>query len=203
MSHSSLAEPVAARTGPDPTITVPSRRNRLLATAPRLAELFTLEQLTPELVAEAAQLGEADFHAEFKTFGDFMAEVHHHYLEKILGRLIRDTGSMPPSADRILRASLLQLDLCLEMAALRRLIMQARRQIPRVAEDLYKRNKGTSLMISLELKTLGCKHPMVAARYWCQLVLEAAEIEADAGGKVMEARGMLVDFLHRTLAEKA
>lgn len=172
-----------------------SRRELLLAAAPRLAELLKLEQLTPAIIAEAASVSEADFTAEFGTLGDYMAVVHHNYLEMILARLIRETGQMPPSLDRILRASLLQLDICLEVRALRSLIMDARRQIPRVAEDLYQRNRGTSLMISLELKKLGCKHPMVIARYWCQMVLEAAEIEADAGGKVPEARQALSDFL--------
>lgn len=172
-----------------------SRRDRLLAAASRLAELLKLEQLTPEIVAEAASVSEADFIAEFGTVGDYMAIVHHDFMEMILNRLIQETGQMRPGFERILRASLLQLDICLEVRALRSLIVHARRQIPRVAEDLRKRNHATSLMISLELKQLGCRQPLVIGRYWCQMVLEAAEIEAEAGGIVPEARQVLRDFL--------
>ncbi len=181
--------------------TVESRRDRLLAAAPRLADLLRLEQLTPGLIAEASSVSEADFCAEFDGVGDYMAATHHRYMEMILSRLIRETGQMRPGPERILRASMLQLDICLEVRALRSLIMQARRQIPQVAEDLYKRNRATSLMICLELKSLGCKHPLVTARYWCQLVLEAAEIEADAGVRVPESRQVLHDFLTMSLGE--
>ncbi len=172
-----------------------SRRSRLLAAATPLAERHALAELTPAVVAEAAGLTLADFAAEFETVGDYLAEVHHQYLEGILTRIVAEAGGMPPSLERILLASTIQLDICLEQHALRNLIAEARRGVPRVAEDLHKRNRGTALMISIELKSIGCRQPMITARLYCMMVLEAAQIESDAGVKVPEVREALRAFL--------
>jgi len=172
-----------------------SPRKQALRAAWRLAELFKLEQLTPEIIAESAGLGVEAFIAEFGSVAQFLDEAHTLYLDDILARIVREASQMPPSLDRILRASTAQLDYCLEQHAFRNLIADARRRVPLVAESLHKRNRGTSLMISIELKALGCKSPMVIARCYCQMVLEAAQIEADAGAVVAEARQALRDFL--------
>ncbi len=177
-------------------------RKQILRAAWRLAELFKLEQLTPEIVAESAGISVEAFTAEFGSVAQFLDEAHTLYLDDILARIVKEAGQMPPGVDRILRASLVQLDYCLEVRAFRNLIAEARRRVPQVAESLYRRNRGTSLMISIELKALDCKNPMVIARYYCLMVLEAAQIESEAGAAVPEARQALRDFLAMWIAAK-
>lgn len=194
MNHAALKVPAAME----------SRRNRLLDAAPRLAELFTLDQLKPDIVAEAASLTEADFNAEFASVGHYLGEVHTRFMEFIRARLLREAGDLKPGLERILRAAGVQLDICLEQRALRNWLAEARRKIALVANDLHMRNRAYSMMISLELSNIGCKQSMsmVVARLFCQMILEAAQIEADAGAKMPEVRQALHDFLAMWLPVK-
>lgn len=175
-------------------------RERLLAAAAPLAERHALDQITPLLVAQTAGLTETDFTQHFKNIGNYFEAVNTAFLDAILARLISEVGSMPLSLERILKASLVQLDYCLDHRALRGLIATARRQIPKVAESQHQRNKATAVLIAIDLKSLGCTEPTVMGRYYCMLVLEAAQIEADAGGPVPRARETLRKFLNLSVS---
>jgi TetR/AcrR family transcriptional repressor of nem operon len=174
----------------------PTTRSRLLAAAPKLAAKLHLAQLTPEVIAKGARLSAADFMVEFSGGVDeYLDELNQQFLESILSRIVAQAGSLPPGLERMARASSTQLDICLEDRSLRSLLVEARRLVPRVAEAMHRRNQVTAMMISLELKKLGCPQPLVIARLYCMMVLEAAQIEADAGAAVPEVRKALADFL--------
>jgi hypothetical protein len=172
-----------------------TRRARFLSVAPALAESLKLDQLSKPAICAAAALPEAEFVEEFGNVEGYVAELHKKFLDGLLARMIRDTGELKPGIERILKASFAQLDGCLEQRALRAWFAEARRKLPRVAEDIHQRNRGTSMMISIELGTLGCAEPMIVARFYTQLMLEAAQMEADAGALVPEVRQALRDFL--------
>ncbi len=174
---------------------VETRRGRLLSVAPTLAEKLRLEELSASAIAAAARLSESDFTQEFASIGDYLAEAHKKFLDGMLGRMIHEAGSLPPGIERIMRSSLAQLNGCLEQRALRGWFAEARRKVPRVAEELHVRNRGTAMMISIELKALHCRRPMIIARLYCAMMLEAAQMEADAGGAIPELRQALKDFL--------
>lgn len=170
-------------------------RKRLLAVGPALAEKSSLDQFTPEFVSAAAGLSPQDFSSAFPDMGHYVEALHQQFMDSILQRLISGPGVLKPGLERINEATNLQLDICLEQRRLRALLMEARRRIPLVTEALHKRNQSTSLMISIELKSLGCTQAPVIARLYCIMVLETADIEAAAGVTVPAARKALSDFL--------
>ncbi len=178
-------------------------RKDILRAAWRLAELFKLAQLTPEIIADAASISLADFNTRFKSVSEYLDQVHTLYLEDNLERILGKTGQMPPGLERIYRGAIAQLDYCLEARAFRNLMTEARRSVPQVAESQYARNRSTAMLISLELKALGCKSPTVVARYYCLMALEAAQIESEAGAVVPDARQALRDFLAMWIPEKS
>jgi len=170
-------------------------KTRLLAAGPKLAEEFSLDQFTSERVCAAAGLKAQDFSATFPSMGHYVEALHQQFMDAILQRLISGPGVLKPSLERLNEATNLQLDICLEQRRLRALLMEARRRIPLVTEALHKRNLATSLMISIELKSLGCTQAPVIARLYCIMVLETADIEAAAGVTVPAARQALSGFL--------
>lgn len=172
-----------------------THRAQLLAAAPELAMHYKLEQLDAAVIASAAQLDPDQFHASFGSVDEYLLEMHQQFMNDILARILAGAGSLPPGLDRILRSTFIQLDYCLEHRALRALVAQARRLCPRVAEVFHKRNQTTAMMIGMELKNLGYREPINLGRYYCMLVLEAAQIESDAAAAVPEARALLEDFL--------
>jgi hypothetical protein len=172
-----------------------TRKSRFLSVAPTLAETLKLEQLTPAAVCAFARVQEAEFAEEFGTVEGYVAELHRQFLDGLLERMLRETAELKPGIERVLKASLAQLNACLEQRALRAWFAEARRRMPRIAEELHQRNRGTSMMISMELATLGCADPMIVARFYTSMMLEAAQMEADAGRLVPEVRQALRDFL--------
>jgi TetR/AcrR family transcriptional repressor of nem operon len=176
-------------------VQVETRKGRFLSAASGLADQLKLDQLTPAAIAAAANLGEHEFAEEFGTVSDYVAELHRRFLDGLLARMIQAAGDLKPGIERILRSSISQLDACLEQRALRAWFSDARRRIPRVAEELHQRNRGTAMMISIELSELGCHEPMIIARFYTTMMLEAAQMEADAGRAVAEVRQALRDFL--------
>jgi hypothetical protein len=176
-------------------VPVETRRGRFLSVAPALAEQLKLDQLTPAAICAAAKLREEEFFEEFGSVGDYVAELHRKFLNGLLARMVQEVGDLPPGIDRIMRSSATQLDACLEQRALRSWFAEARRKVPRVAEEIHQRNRGTAMMISIELTAMRCKRPMIIARLYCAMMLEAAQMEADAGGPIPELRQGLKDLL--------
>ena len=156
-----------------------------------------------DATSAAAGLTKADFLAEFDSIDAYLVELHHQFMEQILSSIVKDAGKLPPSLERMDRASSVQLDICLEQRALRGLLAEARRMVPRVADVFHRRNQVTAVMISIELKSLGCRQATMFGRFYCMMVLEAAQIEADAGKIVPEARRTLADFLALSLPATA
>jgi AcrR family transcriptional regulator len=175
------------------------RRLRLLTAATELAEKHRLDQLTIDAIAAGAGLTKTDFLAEFDSVDAYLVELHNQFMEHILSSIVKDAGKLPPSLERMGRASAIQLDICLEQRALRGLLAEARRMVPSVADVFHRRNQVTAVMISIELKSLGCTRAAMFGRFYCMMVLEAAQIEADAGKLVAEARSALADFLALSL----
>ena len=172
-----------------------THRSRLLAAASVLANELRLDQLTIDAIAAHAGLSHADFLKEFDSLDAYLVELHQQFMEHILASIVKDAGPLPPSLERMGRASSVQLDICLEQRALRGLLSEARRMVPSVADVFHRRNQVTAVMIGIELKALGCKQPTLFGRFYCMMVLEAAQIEADACKMVPEARRALADFL--------
>ena len=172
-----------------------TRKARFLSVAPTLAETLKLDQLTPAAISAFARLSEAEFAVEFGNVEGYVAELHRKFLDGLLERMLNDTGELKPGIERVLKASFAQLNACLEQRSVRAWFAEARRKMPRIAEEMHQRNRGTSMMISMELATLGCADPMIVARFYTTMMVEAAQMEADAGRLVAEVRQALRDFL--------
>lgn len=172
-----------------------TRKSRFLSAAPRLAETLKLDQLTAAAICDATKLPEREFVDEFGSVEGYVADLHRKFLDGLLARMIRETGELKPGIERILRASFAQLDGCLEQRPVRAWFTDARRKLPRVVEEIHQRNRATAMMISIELAELGCREPMIIARFYTTMMVEAAQMEADAGERVAEVRQALRDFL--------
>lgn len=174
-------------------------QQRLLDLAPQLAQSVPFDQLTPSTIAAAANLDERTFLEAFDSVDAYLLELNERFQDSILERLVASSNGMKPGLQRIRHATETQLDICLEHRDLRSLLVNARRLVPRVAAALHKRNQTTAIMISIELKSLGCLHSKPIARLYCMMVLEAAQIEGEAGEVMPEVREALAEFLVRWL----
>jgi hypothetical protein len=172
------------------------KRDRLLAAGKAIAEKKpSLSALNPEAIAAAARLEPAHFEAEFASMDEYLVELQRSFLESTLSVVVAELGAAVPGLERMVRAMNLQLDACLQQRGLRRLLVEARRRVPPVAETFYKQGNVTALMIGIELKSLGCPNPAEVGRLYWALMIEAAQIEAENGQATPSVRKTLRDFL--------
>ncbi len=173
---------------------------RLLKAGVALAAQHSLDELTPELISDISSLSPEQFARQLGSVDGYMLELNQQYLDYILDRLVRETGSHPPSLWRMCRATELQLDICLEHRDLQNLLSDARRHMPVLADAFQRRNQSISAMIGAELKALGCANAAALARVFQQMVLETAQIENETGAPNPALRRALEDVLANALA---
>lgn len=169
--------------------------SRLVAAGMALSAKYALEELDAANIADTTGLSREQFAAQFGSVDVYLTELNQQFQDLILSRLVAEAGQLPPGLARMCRATEVQLEVCLEHRPLRNLLAEARRRLPRVAEAFHKRNQTTAMMIGIELKSLGCPNSTVIGRLYCLMVLEAAQIECEAGHALPAARRTLADFL--------
>jgi len=173
---------------------------RLLAAGAALAARYGFEQLTPDNVADTTGLTREQFAAQFGSLDVYFTELNRQFLDHILDRLVQAASQTPPGLPRMQRATELQLDICLEHRALRLLLSEARRRLPGMAQYFHKRNQTTAMMVGIELKSLACPNSHAIGRVYCQMVLEAAQLECEAGAPNPGLRRRLSEFLAAALS---
>ncbi len=169
--------------------------DRMLAVAPALAARLALSELSPLVVAAAAGLSEADFHASFGTLTDYVVRLQRDFMLEIRSRLIRDTATTAPGQPRLRQGGLIFLDCCINQRPLREWFLQGRTQTPAVLDGLRKLNQTYALILATDFKQEGWPHPEAGARLFISVLQELALIEHAAQGPSADARTVMWEFL--------
>lgn len=169
---------------------------RLLAVGPRLAQRYTLAELSAARISAMAEVTESDFEAAFGGILPYVSALQQHFMDGLRDRIFRLTLDAPAGLTRVKLASEAYLSGCLEHRALRGWLIEARAQ-PLIAAGLRKQNQVYWMIVASELKPLGWRHPQAAGRLYLAMINEAAVVEHRAGQAVASVREALWDFLDR------
>jgi TetR/AcrR family transcriptional regulator, transcriptional repressor for nem operon len=169
-------------------------REILIETGLRLAERTSLAGLSINLLVEEAGVAKGTF---FHHFGDrpaYLLALHRAFHSRIFAEIFDTIDGMEPGADRVLAASRTYLDACLRDRGVRALLLEARAERT-IAEEIRFRNKATADYFKTDFQAMNMPHPYESALLWIGLVVEAALIELDTGGRQPALRAAIAGFL--------
>jgi AcrR family transcriptional regulator len=169
-------------------------REILIETGLRLAERTSLAGLSINLLVEEAGVAKGTF---FHHFGDrpaYLLALHREFHSRIFAEILDAIDGMDPGAGRLLATSCTYLDACLRDRGVRALLLEARAE-RKIVDEIRSRNKATAEYFKTDFQAMGVPYPYESALLWVGLVVEAALIELDAGGRQPALRAAIAGFL--------
>jgi AcrR family transcriptional regulator len=169
-------------------------REILIETGLRLAERTSLAGLSINLLVEEAGVAKGTF---FHHFGDrtaYLLAMHREFHSRIFAEILDAIDGMDPGAGRLLATSRTYLDACLRDRGVRALLLEARAE-RKIVDEIRSRNKATAEYFTTDFQAMDVPHPYESALLWVGLVVEAALIELDAGGRQAALRAAIAGFL--------
>lgn len=173
----------------------PAPRRRILDAVVHLSAIYPLEDVSADILAEAAGLEPGEFQAEFASLPDCLCAAQQQFMDGLRTRVLEAALSCGSGFARLKAGSSAYLDACLENRTLRSWLLQARDRWPAVADGLRRQNETYIVVLAPEFKTLGWPHPAAAARLYMAMLLEASQVEHAQGRALIAARDTLWDFL--------
>jgi TetR/AcrR family transcriptional regulator, transcriptional repressor for nem operon len=169
-------------------------REILIETGLRLAERTSLAGLSINLLVEEAGVAKGTFFHHFGDRSAYLLALHREFHSRIFAEIFNVIDGMDPGAGRVLAASRTYLDACLRDRGVRALLLEAR-AVKQIAEEIRFRNKATAEYFKTDFQAMDVPHPYESALLWIGLVVEAALIELDAGGRQPALRVAIAGFL--------
>lgn len=172
-------------------------REILIETGLRLAERTSLAGLSINLLVEEAGVAKGTFFHHFGDRSAYLLALHREFHSRIFTEIYQAIDGVEPGAGRVLAASRTYLDACLRDRGVRALLLEARAE-RKIADEIRSRNKATAEYFTTDFQAMNAPHPYESALLWIGLVVEAALIELDAGGRQPALRAAIAGFLPLT-----
>ncbi|MGH8461177.1 MAG: hypothetical protein ACRESS_06185 [Stenotrophobium sp.] len=153
-----------------------------------LAEKLDYADATLGRVAAAAGVPVATLEKQYVDFTHYLIAVQQFLLNEQRTDMIAASTGIPPGLERIRISTTTFLDTCLRRLAVRKWLMQARRDEDLVAEGLRRQTHSFALIVSTEFHALGWPYPLAAAHLYLAAIQEAARTEQSAGKPVKAVR---------------
>lgn len=169
-------------------------REILIETGLRLADRTSLAGLSINLLVEEAGVAKGTFFHHFGDRSAYLLALHREFHSRIFAEILDAIDGMDPGAGRLLATSRTYLDACLRDRGVRALLLEARAE-RKIVDEIRSRNKATAEYFKTDFEAMDVPHPYESALLWVGLVVEAALIELDAGGREPALRAAIAGFL--------
>lgn len=169
-------------------------REILIETGLRLADKTSLAGLSINLLVEKAGVAKGTFFHHFGDRSEYLLALHREFHSRIFAEIFDTIDGMDPGAERLLATSGTYLDGCLRDRGVRALLLEARAE-RKIRDEIRARNKATAEYFKSDFQAMDVPHPYESALLWVGLVVEAALIELDAGGRQPALRAAIAGFL--------
>jgi AcrR family transcriptional regulator len=169
-------------------------RESLIQAGLRLAERTSLAELSINLLVEEAGVAKGSFFHHFGNRSAYLLALHREYHDRIIAEILDAADGMVPGAEHLLTASHTYLDACLRDRGVRALLLEARAE-RKIVDEIQARNRATAELFKTDFQAMDVPHPYESALLWIGLVVEAALIELDAGGRQPALRAAIARFL--------
>ncbi len=169
-------------------------REILIETGLRLAERTSLAGLSINLLVQEAGVAKGTFFHHFGDRSAYLLAMHREFHSRIFAEILDAIDGMDPGAGRLLATSRTYLDACLRDRGVRALLLEARAE-RKIVDEIRSRNKATAEYFTTDFQAMDVPHPYESALLWVGLVVEAALIELDAGGRQPALRAAIAGFL--------
>lgn len=153
-------------------------RSRLLKAGQALAADRALAELSVDQIVSAAGVAKGTFYVHFESRQAYWTALHADFHQRAAARILAARASAV--GDEILSASLAYLDFCLEQAATKALLLEAR-ALPEIREAVQAQNHRFAAQLGPMMQQRGLAEPAALAQLWVGMVAEVAIAEAQAG----------------------
>ncbi|MEU6563546.1 TetR/AcrR family transcriptional regulator [Nocardia nova] len=169
-------------------------RAALVAAGLRLADEFSLAELSVNRIVAAAGVSKGTFFHHFPSRVDYLLALHQGFHDHLDAEIAAAIGELPPGRDRLHAAQLAYLDGCLRNRGVRALLLEARAERA-ITDRIRERNETSAEVAAEDFRAAGWSHPVESARLWIGLVVEAALLELGAGAESPAVRSALEQYL--------
>ncbi len=159
-----------------------SARAAMVAAAPALAKVLTLDALRPADVCRQAGCDEAAFAQAFGDITGYMVAVQQGFMDRLRDRIVAVTAGAPRGLHRIELGTESYLSGCLAERDLREWLLAAR-MLPPVLSGLRRQNQTYYVIIGTELEGLGWPDGAAAARLYLAMISAASVVEHRLGAQ--------------------
>jgi TetR/AcrR family transcriptional regulator, transcriptional repressor for nem operon len=169
-------------------------RQDLIDAGLRLAERMGLTNMSVNLIVGEAGVAKGTFFHPFTDRAGFLLALHREFHDRLFAEINEAIRDLTPGRDRLVRAAYAYLDGCLRDRGVRALLLEARAE-PLIGQAVLDRNEQVSHLIRPDFAAMGWPHPAESGRLWTGLVVEAALVELQTGGRQTAVREALTQFL--------
>lgn len=166
----------------------------LIAAGLRVFEKKGLQAMRIDDVVAEAGVAKGTFYLYFKDRAAFLLGIHRDFHDALKEKILAKSASTAPGRERLLAATLVYLDGCLEQAGVKAMLFEARSE-PTLRAEVLRSNENFSKLVAEDFKAMGRSNPAAAAALFVAMAAEAALHEMQAGKKLTSMRAALADFV--------
>ena len=153
-------------------------RERLLLAGQQLAADKVLAELSVDQVVQAAGVAKGTFYVHFDSRQAYWTALHADFHQQAATRVLAARATAV--GDEMLAGTWAYLDFCLEQAATKALLLEAR-ALPEIRQAVQAQNRRFAELLSPMIQRRGLAEPGALAQLWVGMVAEVAIAEAQAG----------------------
>ena len=169
-------------------------REILIETGLRPADTTSPAGVSINPLVEQAGVAKGTVFHHFRERPEYLLALHREFHPRIFAEIFDAIAGMDPGAERLLATSPTYLDGCLRDRGVRALLLEARAE-RKIRDEIRARNKTTAEYFKSDFQAMDVPHPYESALLWVGLVVEAALIELDAGGRQPAPRPAVAGLL--------
>lgn len=171
-------------------------RDGLLDAGLVVAQEVSLAGMSVNRVVAAAGVAKGTFYVHFPDRGAFLSALHGRFHDRVTHAVVESMAGMAPGRERLRRGMGTYLDICLEANGVKALLLEARND-EAVGDQVALRNDAFAQLAAPDLRVMGWRHPVAAARLLIAMAAETALVELVHGRRDPVSRRVLWQFLER------
>ena len=153
-------------------------RERLLLAGQQLAAEKALAELSVDQIVTAAGVAKGTFYVHFDSRQAYWTALHADFHQRAAARVL--AARTHAVEDEMLAGTWAYLDFCLEQAATKALLLEAR-ALPEIRLAVQAQNRRFAELLRPMIQGRGLADPAALAQLWVGMVAEVAIAEAQAG----------------------
>ncbi|GAA1683728.1 hypothetical protein GCM10009765_36220 [Fodinicola feengrottensis] len=171
-------------------------REALLDAGLAVAERHGLGGMSVNRIVTQAGVAKGTFYVHFPDRSAFLSALHGNFHDRVTVAVTAATAGLEPGLGRLRQGMTTYLDACLAARGVKALLLEARND-DSVAAEVALRNDAFAQFAAPDLRAMGWRQPVAAARLLIAMAAETALVELVNGRRDSTSRRVLWQLVER------